>query len=79
MILSEVDMTFYEWLVRNSDVVKSLDMLKQTYNMFMMSDEPPGVQTTNRPIVDGILKIENEDIARNSLIDMLGEEGFLFV
>lgn len=79
MILSEVDMTFYEWLMRNSDVVKSLDALKQTYNMFVMSDESPGVQTTNRPIVDGVLKIENEDIARKSLVEMLGEEGFLFV
>lgn len=79
MILSEVDMTFYEWLMQNSDIVKSLDALKQTYNMFVMSDEPPGVQTTNRPIVDGVLKIENEDIARKSLVEMLGEEGFLFV
>jgi hypothetical protein len=79
MILSEVDMTFYEWLMRNSDLVKSLGILKQTYNMFVMNDEPPRVQSTNRPIVDGVLKIENEDIVRKSLVEMLGEEGFLFV
>ena len=72
-------MTFYEWLIQNSDIIKSLDTLKRTYNMFMISNEPPGVQTTNRTIVDGILKIESEYITYKSLVDMLGEEGFLFV
>jgi 5'-3' exonuclease len=78
MLLAETDMSFYEWLLKNSDYIKDDAYLKHIYNMFIVYNKQIGFQTSNKMSMNGNLRIENGDVNRKPLAEMLGESGFVF-
>jgi len=78
MLLAETNMTFYEWLLKNSNYIKDYASLSHIYNMFIVYDKQIGFQTSNKLYLNGNLKIENGDVIRKSLVEMLEESGFVF-
>ena len=69
IILSEdaIQPSFYEWLSKNTNYIKNMNVLLSTYNMFRQKN-----LTFEGP---GEIKKENKE----RLIEMLGHDGFVFV
>jgi hypothetical protein len=69
IILSEdaIQPTFYEWLAKNTNYIKNMDVLLATYNLFRQKNL--GFDCPD--------EIKNENKER--LIEMLGHDGFVFV
>jgi len=69
IILSEdaIQPSFYEWLSKNTNYIKNMNVLLSTYNMFRQKN-----LTFECP---GEIKKENKE----RLIEMLGHDGFVFV
>lgn len=69
IILSEdaIQPTFYEWLAKNTNYIKNMDVLLVTYNMFR--------QKKIEFDCPGTIKNENKE----QLIELLGHDGFVFV
>ena len=69
IILSEdaIQPTFYEWLAKNTNYIKNMDVLLATYSMFRQKnlafDCPDDVKKENK----------------ERLIELLGHDGFVFV
>lgn len=78
MLLAETDMSFYDWLLKNSDYIKDDAHLKHIYNMFIVYNKQIGFQTSNKMLINGKLCIENGNVIRKPLAEMLGESGFVF-
>jgi 5'-3' exonuclease len=69
-ILCEGDIpTFYEWLLHNSDYIKSPETLRLTYKMFDISRKELTYNYHN----------ENKKINKPHLIQFLAQDGFVFV
>jgi hypothetical protein len=68
IILSEetVQPTFYEWLTKNTDYIKNVDVLNSTHRMFLKKNEIYNLPTD--------VKKENKE----RLVELLGHDGFIF-
>jgi flap endonuclease-1 len=68
IILSEetVQPTFYEWLTKNTDYIKNVDVLNSTHRMFLKKNDIYNLPTD--------VKKENKE----RLVELLGHDGFIF-
>jgi flap endonuclease GEN len=68
IILSEelIQPTFYEWLIKNTNYIKNIDVLLATYNMFRQKN------------LEFDCPDEKKNENKKRLIEMLGNDGFIF-
>jgi hypothetical protein len=68
IILSEelFQPTFYEWLIKNTNYIKNIDVLLATYNMFRQKN------------LEFDCPDEKKNENKKRLIEMLGNDGFIF-
>ena len=58
--------TFYEWLIKNTNYIKNIDVLLATYNMFRQKN------------LEFDCPDEKKNENKKRLIEMLGNDGFIF-
>ena len=68
IILSEdnIQPTFYEWLIKNTDYIKNADVLNSAYKMFIKKNNIYNFPSDKKP--------ENKE----RLVQLLGHDGFIF-